>query len=158
AEFRHLVAEAIAVAYVDNIAYYGDPDLVAASPVAALAGTALGAKRAAMLSRERALPRPVAPIERTALAPDESGVALGRREEVEPWPPKLGGTTQIAAADRDGNMASLLTSVSGNFGSFFAVPETGIILNNGMGNFDPRPGRPNSIAPGKMPIFAAPTV
>jgi gamma-glutamyltranspeptidase/glutathione hydrolase len=55
-------------------------------------------------------------------------------------------------------MASLLTSVSGNFGSFFAVPETGIILNNGMGNFDPRPGRPNSIAPGKMPIFAAPTM
>jgi gamma-glutamyltranspeptidase / glutathione hydrolase len=27
-----------------------------------------------------------------------------------------------------------------------------------MGNFDPRPGRPNSIAPGKMPIFAVPTL
>jgi gamma-glutamyltranspeptidase/glutathione hydrolase len=39
-----------------------------------------------------------------------------------------------------------------------AVPGTGIILNNGMGNFDPRPGRPNSIAPGKMPIFAVPTL
>jgi gamma-glutamyltranspeptidase/glutathione hydrolase len=27
-----------------------------------------------------------------------------------------------------------------------------------MNNFDPRPGRPNSIAPGKMPIFAVPTL
>ena len=53
-------------------------------------------------------------------------------------------------------MAALLTSASGSFGCQVTVPGTGITLNNGMGNFDPRPGRPNSIAPGKMPIFAVP--
>jgi gamma-glutamyltranspeptidase/glutathione hydrolase len=74
----------------------------------------------------------------------------------DPWPPKLAGTSQMVAADRDGNMAALLTSVSASFGAMVAVPGTGILLNNGMGNFDPRPGRPNSIAPGKMPIFAVP--
>ncbi|MBV8649932.1 MAG: gamma-glutamyltransferase [Alphaproteobacteria bacterium] len=151
--FRHLVAEALAAAYVDNIAFYGDPDFVPTSPIAALAGSAFGGRRAAMLGLERALPRPVAAIDPGA----SRGIAAERIAD-EPWPPKLAGTTQMAAADADGSMVSLLTSVSGSFGSFVAVPDTGIILNNGMGNFDPRPGRPNSIAPGKMPIFAVPTV
>ena len=106
-----------------------------------------------MLSPERALPRPVAAIDLGG-----ESVALAERLTAEPWPPKLAGTTQMTAADRDSNMVSLCTSVSASFGSLVAVPGTGIILNNGMGNFDPRPGRPNSIAPGKMPIFAVPVL
>ncbi len=152
--FRHLVAEALATAYVDNIAFYGDPDFVPTSPVAALAGRELGDRRAAMLDLNRALSRPVAAID-----PGAADGSIGaERIADQPWPPKLAGTTQMSAADADGNMVSLTTSVSASFGSFVGVPGTGIILNNGMGNFDPRPGRPNSIAPGKMPIFAAPTV
>ncbi len=153
-EFRHLMAEALAAAFVDNIAHYGDPDLIGASAAAALSDPALGARRAAMLDPERALPRPVAAIDP---GPGD-GADLGEPLQQEPWPPKLAGTTQMAAADRDGNMVSLCTSVSASFGSLVAVPGTGIILNNGMGNFDPRPGRPNSIAPGKMPIFAVPVL
>jgi gamma-glutamyltranspeptidase / glutathione hydrolase len=153
-EFRHLMAEAMAAAFVDNIAHYGDPDVIGESPAAALSDPALGARRAAMLDPERALPRPVAAID-----PGPSdGATLGEHLRDEPWPPKLAGTTQMAAADREGNMVSLCTSVSASFGSLVAVPGTGIILNNGMGNFDPRPGRPNSIAPGKMPIFAVPVL
>lgn len=152
--FRHVMAEALAAAFVDNIAHYGDPDFVGPGPAAALSDPALGAKRAAMLSLERALPRPVAAIDPGR--GDDTGIA--ERLADEPWPPKLAGTTQMAAADREGNMTSLCTSVSASFGSLVAVPGTGIILNNGMGNFDPRPGRPNSIAPGKMPIFAVPTL
>src|SRR4029077_5044978 len=87
---------------------------------------------------------------------DDTGIA--ERLEDEPWPPKLAGTTQMAAADRGATRASLCPSASASFGSLVAVRGTGIILNNGMGNFDPRPGRPNSIAPGKMPIFAVPTL
>ena len=38
------------------------------------------------------------------------------------------------------------------------VPGTGVLLLSSMHNFDARPGHPNSIAPGKMPIFAAPVL
>jgi gamma-glutamyltranspeptidase / glutathione hydrolase len=153
-EFRHLAAEALAAAFVDNIAHYGDPDFVGPGPAAALSAPALGAKRAAMLGLDRALPRPVAAID----PGDGNGAENAERLADEPWPPKLAGTSQMVAADREGNMVSLCTSVSASFGSLVAVPGTGIVLNNGMGNFDPRPGRPNSIAPGKMPIFAVPTL
>ncbi|MEA2780361.1 MAG: hypothetical protein QOK29_1905 [Rhodospirillaceae bacterium] len=153
-EFRHLMAEALAAAFVDNIAHYGDPDFVPSSPIAGLSSPALGGRRASMIDLQRVLPRPVAAID-----PGEGDPAeVAKRLADEPWPPKIAGTSQMAVADREGNMVSLITSVSGSFGSLVAVPGTGILLNNGMGNFDPRPGRPNSIAPGKMPIFAVPTL
>jgi len=152
-EFRHVMAETLAASFVDNIAHYGDPDVVGAGPANALSDPALGARRAAMLNPDRALPRPVAAIDLGG----ESD-ALAERLKVEPWPPKLAGTSQMVAADRDGSVVALCTSVSATFGSLVAVPGTGIILNNGIGNFDPRPGRPNSIAPGKMPIFAVPVL
>ena len=33
-----------------------------------------------------------------------------------------------------------------------AVPGTGLLLGHGVARFDPRPGLPNSIAPGKQPL------
>ncbi len=150
--FRHVMAEAMAAAFVDNIAYYGDPDFEPPGRVAALASRTFGKRRAAMLDLARALPRPVAALDPGAGDPGK----LFQPVAADPWPPKLAGTSQMAAADGEGNMAALLTSVSASFGAMVAVPGTGILLNNGMGNFDPRPGRPNSIAPGKMPIFAVP--
>ncbi|MGZ4178436.1 MAG: gamma-glutamyltransferase, partial [Solirubrobacteraceae bacterium] len=55
-------------------------------------------------------------------------------------------------------LAALITTIGADFGSLVAVPGTGIILNNSMINYDPRPGRSNSIAPGKMPFFAVPAL
>ena len=64
----------------------------------------------------------------------------------------------MAVADRHGNLAALCTTLTTGFGSLVLVPGTGIFLNNTMQDYDPRPGRPNSIAPGKMPMFAVPTL
>jgi gamma-glutamyltranspeptidase/glutathione hydrolase len=70
----------------------------------------------------------------------------------------IAGTSQMVSADREGNVCALITSLSGAFGCLVRVPGTGIILNNSMQNFDPRPEHPNCIQPGKIPIFAAPSL
>src|SRR5206468_7532221 len=61
-------------------------------------------------------------------------------------------TTHITAADRHGGIAALTTTLLSSFGSRFVLPRTGILMNNGIMWFDPRPGRPNSIGPGKRAL------
>jgi gamma-glutamyltranspeptidase / glutathione hydrolase len=61
-------------------------------------------------------------------------------------------TTHITAIDREGTIASLTTTLLSLFGSHYVLPGTGILMNNGILWFDPRPGRPNSIAPGKRAL------
>ena len=61
-------------------------------------------------------------------------------------------TTHVTAVDRQGCIAALTTTLLSIFGSHYVLPGTGILMNNGVMWFDPRPGRPNSIAPGKRAL------
>jgi gamma-glutamyltranspeptidase / glutathione hydrolase len=151
-QYYHLVAEALACAFTDNLTYYGDPE-VTASPVTGLTSPAFGQARATMLREDRALPRPV-----TALDPWPYNGEAQRGTPGERSVGGAGGTTKVVTGDRWGNLAALCTTLETGFGSLVLVPGTGIIMNNAMLDFDPRPGRANSIAPGKMPLFGAPTV
>jgi gamma-glutamyltranspeptidase/glutathione hydrolase len=54
--------------------------------------------------------------------------------------------------DRQRNMVSLTNTAVSLFGSRMVVPDTGILLQNGMLWFDPEPGRANSVAAGKRPV------
>ncbi len=152
--YRHLVAEALAIAFTDSMRHYGDPDFVP-SPINGLTSKVFARARAALMQPGRALARPIEagdpwpfngndPVARPLTDP----IPLAKRE----------GTSQVATADRDGNMASVCMSLGSGFGSMVYVPELGFFLNNAMQNYDPRPGLPNSIHPGKMPIFAAPAI
>ena len=61
-------------------------------------------------------------------------------------------TTHITAIDRQGGIAALTTTLLSSFGSRYVLPGTGILMNNGVMWFDPRPGRANSIGPGKRAL------
>jgi gamma-glutamyltranspeptidase/glutathione hydrolase len=49
-------------------------------------------------------------------------------------------------------MVALTTTLLSSFGSRFVSPSTGVLMNNGIMWFDPRPGGPNSVGPGKRPL------
>ena len=62
-------------------------------------------------------------------------------------PLEQGHTTTASVADEMGSMVSLTHTLG--WASGVVTPGLGFIYNNGMNLADPRPGHPNSIAPGK---------
>ena len=58
-------------------------------------------------------------------------------------------TTHFSVVDREGNTAAVTQTLLSTFGSKFVLPQTGVTMNNGIMWFDPTPGGPNSLAPGK---------
>src|SRR3954467_3111801 len=58
-------------------------------------------------------------------------------------------TTHFSVVDRVGNMCAVTQTNLSIFGSRVVSPSTGVLLNNGIMWFDPEPGKPNSLGPGK---------
>jgi gamma-glutamyltranspeptidase/glutathione hydrolase len=58
-------------------------------------------------------------------------------------------TTHVTVADAMGNVVASTQTVNSLFGARVAIPGTGMIANNYMLNFEPRPGSALSVAPGK---------
>ncbi len=61
-------------------------------------------------------------------------------------------TTHINVVDSEGNMVALTNTLLSRFGSKVVLAQSGVLMNNAMMWFDPRPGRPNSIAAGVKPL------
>ncbi|ODT58513.1 MULTISPECIES: gamma-glutamyltransferase [Paracoccus] len=63
-----------------------------------------------------------------------------------------GCTTHLSVIDAQGHAVSLTNTLLSRFGSKVTSARTGVLLNNGMMWFDPRPGTPNALAPGVQPL------
>jgi gamma-glutamyltranspeptidase/glutathione hydrolase len=122
-EAKHVILEAVKLAFADALAHVADPRLVP-TPVDELLSLDRLKARRALIEPARALDSPPA----------------GRI---------YGDTSYLTVVDRDRNAISLITSISDVFGSGIIVPGTGVILHNRGADFAMDPAHPNSAAPGK---------
>jgi gamma-glutamyltranspeptidase/glutathione hydrolase len=129
-EFWHRWAEVLKRVWRDRLYYLGDPDFVDV-PVERLLHSEYARGRVESILR---FPQHV--DLRTA---DEASGGMH-------------GTLHVSAADGEGNVVSATISQGNGFGSCFLAEGTGVILGHGMCRLDPRPGRPNSVAPRKRPL------
>lgn len=128
--YWHRLAEVLKLAWRDRLRYLADPEF-ADVPTARLLDRHYAAEQVAYLLRHPEY------VDRTP--PPNPAV-------------NSAGTANISAADAEGNLVAVTLSQGNPFGSCIAVPGAGFTLGHGMCRFDPRPGRPNSIAPGKRPL------
>jgi gamma-glutamyltranspeptidase/glutathione hydrolase len=61
-------------------------------------------------------------------------------------------TTHLTVVDGEGMLVTVTTTLLSSMGSRFVLPQSGVLMNNGMMWFDPRPGSANAIAPGARPL------
>jgi gamma-glutamyltranspeptidase/glutathione hydrolase len=105
-----------------------------------------------MLSKEYAAER------RKEISPERAAaeykaLSLGATSaRIESPPQARGDTIYLTAADRDGNVVSLIQSIFENFGSGIVAGDTGIVLHNRGNLFSFTPGHPNLLAPRKRPF------
>jgi gamma-glutamyltranspeptidase/glutathione hydrolase len=123
-EAIHLLAEVLKIAFADRQVATADPDFVHV-PVERLTSRDYAAQRRAGIDMARA--------GRYAADPSLDSP----------------NTTHVTVADASGMIVATTQTINSLFGARIAIPGTGMICNNYMFNFEPRPGRALSIVPGK---------
>jgi gamma-glutamyltranspeptidase / glutathione hydrolase len=147
AQTLHFITEAMRRAYCDRAKYLGDPDFVKVPDH--LTTKEYARKLAATID-----PKKVTPSD--TLAKD---IPLSDRRH----------TTHFSVVDADGMAVSNTTTLENAYGSRVVVKGAGFLLNDEMGDFNPRPGvttrdgligtPPNEIAPGKRMLSSmTPTI
>ncbi|WP_397569505.1 gamma-glutamyltransferase [Schlesneria sp. T3-172] len=134
----HLMIESMRRAYLDRARFLGDPDFVDIPPH--------------LTSKQYAaeLAQSISPT--TATSSAELGADILTPEDGP-------NTTHFSVIDRDGMAVSNTYTLENSFGSRIVVQGAGYLLNDEMGDFNPRPGvtdsrgligtKPNLVAPGK---------
>jgi gamma-glutamyltranspeptidase / glutathione hydrolase len=140
---RHVLAQAMKLAFADRAHWLGDPDFVEV-PKGLVSGKYI-AKQSEKIDMEQA-----SDVERFG-TPEGVQTDLFDRH-----------TTHISVADAMGNWVSMTTTINTSFGSKVVVPGTGVVMNNQMDDFAAQPNVPNlfglvgseanRIEPGKRPL------
>jgi gamma-glutamyltranspeptidase/glutathione hydrolase len=123
----HKRIEAMKLAYSDLHRYDADPRF-APVPVEQILSKEYALRRAALIDPQKA----------------NCTVTAGQ--------PVAGDTVYLTVADREGNIASWIQSISGLFGSGVTVEGMGFVLHNRGAGFTLDAGHPNLLAPGKRPF------
>jgi len=127
-EHVHLFVEAKKLAFEDRAKFYADPAF-AEAPIDWLLSKEYAAERRKLISMDKAM------------------------KAVEPGTHKLDGDTiYMTAADKDGNMVSLIQSNYRGMGSGMAPPGLGFILQDRGEMFVLAEGHANTYEPGKRPF------
>jgi len=137
AEYLHHFIEAVKLATADRLAYGYAADV----PVAAL------------------ISKTYAASQRARIDPHHAGASEGERYNPQRLPGQIEAghpvefarehTTHFACADASGNVVTVTQTLGAPFGSGFAVPGTGIVLNNLLQWQDLDAESPNRVRPGR---------
>ena len=140
---KHVVAEAMKLAFADRAYWLGDPDFV--NVPRGLIDKKYAVELAARIDLSKA-----SRVASHGTPPQSGGDFFGKH------------TTHVAAADKAGNWVAITSSINTSFGSKVVVPGLGVLMNNEMDDFSISPGTPNAfgliggennaIAPGKRPL------
>jgi gamma-glutamyltranspeptidase/glutathione hydrolase len=145
--YVHHLVEAMRLAFRDRARHLADPDY-ADVPVARLTSKEYAAELRATIDPRRAATSAPADVEHA-------------HESLE--------TTHYSVVDRDGMAVSVTYTLEAGYGSRIVVPGAGFLLNNEMGDFNPRAGlttetgligtEPNHVRPGQRMLSSmTPTI
>jgi gamma-glutamyltranspeptidase/glutathione hydrolase len=135
-DYLHHLIEAIKLGSADRLAYaYGGQ-----TPIKGLLSKAYAAAQRARIDPRRA-----------AVSEGERHDAKLAGQIIEGYPAKFENeqTTHFACADGEGTVVSVTQTLGVPFGSGFAIPGTGIVLNNILKWSDLDPQSPNVLKPGR---------
>jgi len=135
ADYYHHMAEAVKIAFADREEWLTDPNFVDI-PVQQLISQAYIDERRRLIDPDRALDIATVPAGIAYVYPHER-----RAPE--------GDTCYFCAADQDGMVVSLISSIYHDFGSAVVGGDTGIILQNRGAFFSLDEKHPNHLQPGK---------
>ena len=124
-DMLHLLAEVLKIAFADRGEASGDPAFMKV-PVERITSKAYANERRAQIDMAQAKQW-------------TGGLLINEGAD----------TTHLTAADGMGNVVCTTQTINSLFGARFVVPGIGMVPNDYMGTFDPRPGKALSIAPGK---------
>jgi gamma-glutamyltranspeptidase/glutathione hydrolase len=136
-DYLHHLIEAIKLGSADRLAYaYGG-----ATPIKGLLSKAYAASQRARIDAAQA----------AASEGERHNPATLPGQIAEGHPARFADeqTTHFAAADAEGAVVSVTQTLGAPFGSGFAVPGTGLVLNNILKWSDLHPGSPNRLGPGR---------